>query len=299
MEPPPIRKHGADPKARELWAELNRQLPSATDATLYHYTSLAGFAGIVSSGVLWASDSQYLNDPSEGRYARAAMFQAADTFGSKLPSQAAAMLRQVVEQACNEASASSVFLTSFSEDGDLLSQWVAYTPDAAGVSLGMEGNILSEHPDVVLRKVIYEPTMQQNILHRVLRVYLDAAEEMRQYPDISAFDRIASVAHHILLVCAACFKDPAFFAEREWRAIRVYDLAAESLLPIRYRPMPYALVPYIDFRPSEHAMNIVREVIVGPGLEFELNRKSISNFCGRNSTPPRITPSQVPFRRVR
>jgi len=299
MEPTPARRYREDPRARPLWEELNRRLPANTDEMLFHYTSLDGLIGIVHSGAVWASDSQYLNDPSEGKYARATMIRGAETFGETMPEPAAAMLLQVVDQVCKESSASSVFFTSFSEVGDLLSQWVAYTPDASGVSIGMDGGILSSSHDIVLRKVVYEPAAQQEIIHRILATYLRAAEEMRQYPDMAAFERVSTVAHHVLLVCAVCFKDPAYSAEREWRAIRVYDPDTEAHLAIQYRASRYALIPYIDFRPASHSLNAIREIVIGPGLDCHLNRKSIENICSAGSQPVRITCSRVPFRRVR
>ena len=38
-----------------------------TDELLWHYTSTAGFLGMLESRVLWASDATALNDPSEGQ----------------------------------------------------------------------------------------------------------------------------------------------------------------------------------------------------------------------------------------
>src|ERR1022692_1738264 len=37
---------------------------------LYHYTGAEGALGIVSSGEIWATDADYLNDPSEILYGR-------------------------------------------------------------------------------------------------------------------------------------------------------------------------------------------------------------------------------------
>ena len=37
--------------------------------TIYHYTTRAGLQGILQSNTLWASHSQFLNDPAELNYA--------------------------------------------------------------------------------------------------------------------------------------------------------------------------------------------------------------------------------------
>ena len=36
-------------------------------ATLYHYTDLSGFMGIVRSGQIWATDTRFLNDVTEAQ----------------------------------------------------------------------------------------------------------------------------------------------------------------------------------------------------------------------------------------
>jgi hypothetical protein len=38
---------------------------------VYHYTDAAGLLGIISSGTLWATDIEFLNDAQELTYARA------------------------------------------------------------------------------------------------------------------------------------------------------------------------------------------------------------------------------------
>ena len=47
----------------EFLAE-SRELPD----TIYHYTNLNGFMGIVQNKCIWASDWQYMNDPAESHY---------------------------------------------------------------------------------------------------------------------------------------------------------------------------------------------------------------------------------------
>jgi hypothetical protein len=43
---------------------------------LWHYTNAAGFLGIFRSGKLWATNTDYLNDASEMRYARILVLRA-------------------------------------------------------------------------------------------------------------------------------------------------------------------------------------------------------------------------------
>lgn len=43
--------------------------PAKTEATLFHYTNAAGLVGIIKNRELWATESNYLNDPTEVSFA--------------------------------------------------------------------------------------------------------------------------------------------------------------------------------------------------------------------------------------
>jgi hypothetical protein len=53
----------------------NHNLPKqfANSEIVYHYTDAAGFLGIISSGRFWATNADFLNDPSETTFALAAV----------------------------------------------------------------------------------------------------------------------------------------------------------------------------------------------------------------------------------
>ncbi len=53
----------------ELGSEEVDAGPSEVDALLYHYTSAAGLMGIVQNREIWATESNYLNDPTEVGFA--------------------------------------------------------------------------------------------------------------------------------------------------------------------------------------------------------------------------------------
>jgi hypothetical protein len=59
-----MRKFRADPASRNA-ARPAEKCPKR----LYHYASLPGVAGIISSSTIWASDARFMNDASELRYA--------------------------------------------------------------------------------------------------------------------------------------------------------------------------------------------------------------------------------------
>jgi hypothetical protein len=127
---------------------------------LYHYTTQEGLLGIVEKKKIWASHLQYLNDTSEGqiftKLFRDELSQRRTTESEEPLSQfwkLAQLKRPSVDHqesqiqfADKEAlllgssafswiSGQDAFVASFSEQGDLLSQWRAYSGAAGGYSI--------------------------------------------------------------------------------------------------------------------------------------------------------------------
>jgi hypothetical protein len=119
---------------------LNRQIPEK----LWHYTSVQGFQGIVTSKTIFATDTRFLNDRKEFIHAREIASEVvADTpdFGPNLfPA------RDYLEMAIGAAfdtglphpNRLQVFVASFSAAEDQLSQWRGYSQGSSGVSLAFQ-----------------------------------------------------------------------------------------------------------------------------------------------------------------
>src|SRR3954470_9187707 len=99
---------------------------------LYHYTRLDAFKAIVAHRLLWLSDIAKMNDAKE-RLWISEVFQR--IWGAR------AKAGEGVSEAGHyfydfQLDTTPVFICCFSEDGDLLSQWRAYTDDGRGVAIG-------------------------------------------------------------------------------------------------------------------------------------------------------------------
>jgi len=139
---------------------------------LYHYTSLQGLLGILSSRTLWASSIFYLNDTTEylGALAIAEILQ--DRKAKEQPRD------RFYKFLCGKKGFSLVwtlggppFVASFSEKPDVLSQWRAYTHGSAGVSVGFQTkNLLARARTQEFRlvKCIYDRQVQQRIVEKLL-----------------------------------------------------------------------------------------------------------------------------------
>ena len=91
---------------------------------LYHYTTASGLIGIIKSRSLWATSHLHLNDLKEYKVAERLIRR--ELAHSKLSANQGHLMTALVRK-----SQQTSFVLSFSEDGDLLSQWKAYCPGAA------------------------------------------------------------------------------------------------------------------------------------------------------------------------
>ncbi len=93
------------------------------ERVLYHYTSISGMIGIVSSKVLWASEIRYLNDAAELKHLQQLVVNVVQKVEehtdavSEISRQFGMWLTERVQHG------PLVFVVSLTERGNLLSQW--------------------------------------------------------------------------------------------------------------------------------------------------------------------------------
>ena len=105
---------------------------------LYHYTNATGLQGILRSKTIWATQFDFLNDSSEFLYAADFLQRHLQARGDAI-SSAGWNLDGLTEA----VRASPHHVTSFCEDGDLLSQWRGYARTNDGYAAGFEFASLS------------------------------------------------------------------------------------------------------------------------------------------------------------
>jgi hypothetical protein len=139
--------------------------------TLYQYTSLEALVSIVQSKRVWASNIRFLNDHSESLWLRQHVVSILKRKGSSTGQ----------EERMNEIIAMieawppfSLFVASFTEKPDDLSQWRAYCPPGLGVSIGFSAKCLSEQW-IANPHDLLNPFFLSSMLHRA-RYYSTADE---------------------------------------------------------------------------------------------------------------------------
>lgn len=284
-----------------FWNEVRRHhlIPAKFPRTVYHYTSLEGLIGIVDSRSVWMTEFGYLNDLREVRYGVDLLLE---NLRQMLKDDNEAGVRDLLSAWVEklEGAPNRVCITSFSADGDSLSQWRAYGP----VAIGFPVHPLALHVDQGrLQPVEYDPEVQRKLL-RIYVHHLVAAfaadvrgGRLGRTPDLyHKSDR--------LLELAVFFKDPAFRSENEYRLAYIDYPDVLGSLGLKSPPKSFKvskgrIVPYVpstDVLRSAHRQFPleISEVILGPesdellerGVCEFLNERGLSKVVVRRSLVP-------------
>ena len=276
---------------------------------LYHYTSLDGLLGIVNNKCLWATHIAHLNDSTELDYAVELLKSHINNIlWEHDPSAGDRKCLEQLQQWLSHRTLQShlLFTCSFSEDGNLLSQWRAYCPPSGGVSLGFDpAELLSsaDHQGYQLTKCVYDQQIQQSLVESWLTQVVATKDDQEEPPN-KAHPTQSLYAHFRehqdrFLQIAARIKNPAFSEEREWRLI---SKASQNLQDprLRFRVGRSRLIPYVEFIPpsQEGTRASLTTVYVGPAQDPNLSFESISTYLIHSNARVRkgIRASGIPLR---
>jgi hypothetical protein len=261
---------------------------------LFHYTELNGFLGIFTTKSLWASNAFFLNDFSEIEYGLKISHNFFEIFYSSIKSE---KIKEIMKGFYDNYSEvvldSNLFLVSFCENGDLLSQWRGYAQNTEGVSLRFNSRVIRTLPYVNLHKVIYEEEIQSKIiicLFELLRVIMDYAERNGK-SFLFYFNLWVTKFVAILLT----FKDISFSEEKEWRLIYNHDVKGNNKI-IEYRAKNNYILPYVKIE-NLSLINLISQIIIGPSTNNKVFGKSISYFLKMHNYDINVEYSKIPFRK--
>jgi hypothetical protein len=189
---------------------LNKPIPEK----LWHYTSIQGFHGIVTSKRIFATDVRFLNDSTELIHAREIAHQlvaetdefAANLFPARNYSKKAFEL--AFESGPLSADRLQVFVASFSEAEDQLSQWCGYSQGTSGVSVAFNLGAFRPSPS-------FQPA------------------------DVGLQDLLASAFTPALLRCTSCSGFGEFHRRRFYFALR-NTISGSSSHPPCWPALPFA-----------------------------------------------------------
>ncbi|WP_298138237.1 DUF2971 domain-containing protein [Flavobacterium sp.] len=287
---------------------LIKQIPK--NQILFHYTDLEGLKNIIENKSFFFSNSSFLNDKQE-------FVKGFDTLGIIVKDKIGSshdnnskIILELLYKKIKETEKSNRFVACFSTIGDLLSQWRAYSNDGKGVCIGFDYNKLKKSfYGIDSFSIIYDDEIQTSILNFLLNEYIefylkdkDTLCEQFLLSNDNFLNLISVEIFNQTSKFVGQFKHNAFDEEKEFRfEIRIDDDIGNGR-DILYRCGRNNLfVPYIkeEIIRKEDSVFPIKEIIIGPSLNSELNKISISSFLqkkGYNIEQIDIKESNVPYR---
>jgi len=249
---------------------------------IFHYCDLNAFLCILRFKKIWMSNSYLMNDSFENKWINQYIHLIKENFPS---------YKQIIERIIRsyESNPEVPYISCFSSNGDLLSQWRAYADDGNGVAIGFNTEFFNhvevfDNPSpsgnpIILSPVIYDIEEQKKLIKRIFEIVIEQIEAGQKEEDAH------QVGHTALKRVSMICKNPAFREEGECRLIYIpyypnLTVKMDSInndpnlqnLPIQFRAKKNHLVSYFEFDISQHkGINPINSMIFGP-------KNTISDF---------------------
>jgi hypothetical protein len=241
---------------------LTFQIPTV----LYHYTTGAGLIGIVENKELWATRATFVNDAKEFWHAfDIAAKYLQGSLRDECPMDAGT-LGAMVREISHPVDGPWFFITSFSANGDLLSQWRAYGRPGDSYSLGLSFKEMESATRKLgwsIQPCVYDEATKRRLIEHTLRLMF-AAWSGTQFGYMQPIERAWQLLVNYLGPVALLLKHEAFKEEQEWRLVSPWTEPNSG--KVKHRPGRRAIIPYIAFPlPADEKGSVFHSVYVGPG----------------------------------
>ncbi len=240
---------------------------------VYHYCSPESFFSICKNKTIRLSDIFSMNDFMEMHWGYSIWEEVA---GILIPEYGYDFIDKIDKKIHDSGAQALVLAACFSQDGDVLSQWRAYTNDGKGYSIGFKAKDIFKIAVTPL-KVLYNKERQfEEVKDVVQKIYESEGKsenkfglEFNQYCTQLSFDLVS-------------FKNPAFQEEKEIRVVHLLGLKKsnnslklddpggkyfgdQKIHEIKFRMKESLPVSFIepDFT-NDSQINPIKEIILGP-----------------------------------
>ena len=277
--------------------------------TLYHYCPSEAFFSIVENKNIWASDFFQSNDSSEAVVIKSAAinYMRHHSISNEMEHHVICIIDFCIEN-------SLYFGFSFTNNGDLLSQWRGYSDGGKGVCIGFDRKFLEEVVEekfnvrggAEIGKVCYISEREFEPVNNMLRFLCEkihannVVEKSRhcynkgvklKYGDVFSDRDIEEIITSVV-PCAIKLKDNSFREEAEERLI-IHSLR-KKMPDFNFRCKNGSLIPYdiIDLDPKRSPIN--RVVL---GAMHKTQEEYVGNFLYRNGfCLTQVERSSIPLR---
>ncbi len=286
---------------KDIFKYIKTILKEEPKTTIYHYTNQKGLLGIVDTKTIWATNIHYLNDAAEFSYALKLARYVLQENKENLKKKIEKEIITAIENSLFTIEKISICVCSFSEKGDLLSQWRGYCPHGGGFSIGFKYSNLKDaikRENFILAPCVYDSKKQIDIINELIaKIVFMYLYEKEQYPLIPEFkNKLKDIFINDFVRYAPIIKHPSFSEEKEWRLIS--PIVSSKHPKLKYREGNSLITPYFDFNLNDDNGHVnIQEIIVGPNPHMELLMNAISGLMTNKKIKLKsIASSAIPYR---
>ncbi|MBU3221028.1 DUF2971 domain-containing protein [Clostridium algidicarnis] len=244
----------------------------------YHYCSVDVLLSILKNDELRLSDIEKSNDYTERKWMMSKIKEEFINIASK--NNVIEEKEKLIKVFCRLGNdfeiLANIYATCFSKDGDLLSQWRAYAQDGSGVAIGFSAELLKKVNDfkygIKFLPIIYNSEKQKEYKEiqakKILDLFLQGDDLFHAMSEVFTND----------LENLCCYKNPAFYEEKEWRLCislspecrRSIKAPFDSFVmsEIKLYSNQKRIVTYLDLNYTKVKNEIIKEIILGPKCEI-------------------------------
>lgn len=292
---------------KNYYVEILKENRSSYPNVVYHYTSLEALAAILEKDCFHVSDITHVNDASEFKYTVDLLKDVISKRMSNHPfTRASKCVKSFFDQVSDLRSGGHIFIGSFSEEKDVLSQWRSYCPPYGGVSIGFKTDEIDCAAEklsgqwFMLEKCIYEEKVHLKLINGLSSIFIkDLLDAEYKAPNehTKGSRQDSSMRMFLKLLCevAPTIKNKHFDEEKEWRLI---SRPMTSVVPeIKYKARNNNLIPYYEFNLGfSDPQNYLSEVVIGPHPSPKSMEHSVRSLLDHyRHVGVRIRHSKIPY----
>ena len=268
----------------------------------YYYCSLNTFLSIIKNKQIYLSDPLKMNDNLELKWYLDRLNNEQFTVDKvdyqesifdmvKKRSGLNFTFEELVE-ILNSKGQKSVYISCFSREPDILSQWRAYAEDGRGVSIGFNLDMLKKADNLFVSEVIYTDDVVYGSNESGIEIVADTINIVFSVNKIAGKEEQMEVFLHELIPELIQYKNPSFIEEQEIRLVYCEDMKFEKILDRNgaFREKWNYIELEHDFRTIgsdnitefvklDFCLNAIEEICIGP--KCLLSRNDVKNIMNR------------------
>jgi hypothetical protein len=238
-------------------------------AELFHYTTARNLFNIVHTKQLWATSVQFMNDARELTLATERVIEMLRTRAvleseavfQRLTNLAASLSPRLLAKDRDMGTAVTVCAVSLSAEGDLLSQWRAYSQSTSGYAIGIRTSVLKDllaNTPWKLERCRYTEEDQNALLAQLVNRTIAMID--------SHGVNLLETFWRSFLDVAPLIKHSGFKEEAEWRILS----GRVTVNSLSFRPSASLIIPYAPLDLAARLFDVVARIRIGPQPHQEL-----------------------------